>query len=84
MNDLKSSSDRADEAVLYFELSDDVLEIAGGTPATGLATLLNTYCFTCPAGEDWGSRASGVAEMFSPDSVLNPRIALYNRFAARG
>jgi hypothetical protein len=51
MNDLKSGSDRADEAVLYFELSDEVLEIAGGVPAAGLATLLNTYCFTCPSGD---------------------------------
>jgi hypothetical protein len=53
MNDLTSDSDRADEAVLNFELSDEDLEIAGGTSVAGLATLLNTsYCFTCVAGED--------------------------------
>jgi hypothetical protein len=51
MNELTSGSDRADEAVLHFELSDEVLEIASGTPAAGLATLLNTYCFTCPSGD---------------------------------
>jgi hypothetical protein len=52
MIDLTSGSDCAEEAVLYLELSDAVLEIACGTPVFGLATLLNTYCFTCPAGED--------------------------------
>jgi hypothetical protein len=52
MNELTSGSDRAKDAVLYLELSDEVLEIACGTPVAGLATLLNTYCFTCPAGED--------------------------------
>ena len=51
MNNLTSGSDRADEAVLYLELSDEVLEIACGTPVAGFATLLNTYCFTCPAGK---------------------------------
>ena len=52
MNDLTSGSDRAEEVVLYLELSDEVLEIACGTPMAGLATLLNTYCFACPTGED--------------------------------
>jgi len=52
MNELTSGSDHAEDAVLYLELSDEVLEIACGRPVVGLATLLNTYCFTCPAGED--------------------------------
>jgi hypothetical protein len=52
MNDLTSANDGAEAAVFYLELSDEVLEIACGTPVAGLATLLNTYCFTCPAGED--------------------------------
>jgi hypothetical protein len=51
MNDLTSDSDRADEAVLNFERSDEDLEIAGGTP--GFVTLLNaSYCFTCLIGEE--------------------------------
>ena len=40
MIDLTSGSDCAEEAVLYLELSDAVLEIACGTPVFGLATLL--------------------------------------------
>jgi hypothetical protein len=52
MNDLTSGSDRAEEVVLYLELSDEVLEIACGAPVAGLATLVNTYCFACPTGED--------------------------------
>jgi hypothetical protein len=52
MNELTSGRDRAEDGGLYLELSDEVLEIACGTPVAGLATLLNTYCFTCPAGED--------------------------------
>jgi hypothetical protein len=53
MNDQTSDSDWADEAVLYFKLSDEVLEIAGGAAPAGLVTLLNTsYCFTCHAGEN--------------------------------
>jgi hypothetical protein len=48
MNDLISDSDRTDEAIFNFEHSDEDLEIAGGTPVAGPATLLNTsYCFTC-------------------------------------
>jgi hypothetical protein len=51
MNDLTSDSDRADEAVLNFERSDEDLEIAGGAP--GFVTLMNaSYCFTCLIGEE--------------------------------
>jgi hypothetical protein len=57
MNDLTSGSDRAEEVVLHLELSDEVLEIACGAPVAGLVTLVNTYCFACPTGEDWASRS---------------------------
>ncbi len=52
MNHNANDLDRqqTEEEALTWEVADDALEAASGTPARGTPTLFhNTYCFGCPA-----------------------------------
>ena len=48
----KSDVHEADEDPIFFDVSDDDLERAGGACEGGVPTLVGTYCFTCPSGQD--------------------------------
>lgn len=47
----KSRCDDADEET-FFSVSDEALERACGSHDASLPTLVGTYCFTCPTGQD--------------------------------
>ena len=50
MSDTQTNLDQDNEVALTYEVSDEALEIAS-SPLIGVApTLVNTYCFGCPAG----------------------------------
>ena len=53
MNPEKTSDldyQQTEEETLTYEVSDDALEAASGTPDRGAPTLFHsTYCFGCPA-----------------------------------
>jgi hypothetical protein len=42
----------ADESPIFSDVSDEDLERAGSGCDAGVPTLLGTYCFTCPLGEE--------------------------------
>ena len=48
----KSDLNDADERPIFFDVSDEALERAGDACDGGVPTLLGTYCFTCPLGQE--------------------------------
>ena len=44
--------EQAEEVTLDYDVSDEALEIASGTYSGMIPTLANTYCFTCPNGQE--------------------------------
>jgi len=48
----KSGRDDAEQVAIFFEDSDETIEHAGGSRDTGVPTLVGTYCFTCPSGQE--------------------------------
>jgi hypothetical protein len=47
----KSDSNHPDEEPIFFDFSDEDLERASRA-CDGSATLVGTYCFTCPTDQD--------------------------------
>jgi hypothetical protein len=43
---------QAEEVALDYDVSDEALEIASGMYSGMIPTLANTYCFTCPNGQE--------------------------------
>ena len=47
-----SGCNKADEETIFFDVCDEALERACGSCDASIPTLLGTYCFTCPAGNE--------------------------------
>lgn len=48
----KSVCNDTDDEAIFFDVSDDALERAGGSGDAIAPTLIGTYCFTCPSDQE--------------------------------
>jgi hypothetical protein len=76
MNDTQTDPDQDDEVALTYEVSDEALEITSSLRIGAAPTLVNTYCFGCPAGA--GIVSKRLAEKSINESDRSGRLLIHD------